>query len=281
MRHLSRVTRRMNIALHRRRQPRWVRPTLMAAGASFGLLAIGGTLVWATSTGALERLSEEIGAHLIHGSAQAGLVISEVYAEGRNHTTHRDVLSKLALQIGQPILGVDTVAMKARLETLPWVSSASVARQLPDRIHIRLVERRPLALWQHRGGYALVDRDGEVVPGEQVHRHTHLPLLVGEDAPRRAAALFAMLSVEPELMGRVRAAILVGGRRWNLRLDHDIDVRLPEHGAEAAWRRLAVKMREDGLLDRAVQSIDLRQADRMILRLRPDALPAKLAGVGA
>src|SRR3546814_10770851 len=57
----------------------------------------------------------------------------------------------LGLETGRPILAVDPAAARAALEALPWVASASVERQLPGTVYIRLTERAPLALWQDQG----------------------------------------------------------------------------------------------------------------------------------
>src|SRR5260370_32866439 len=76
-----------------------------------------------------------------------------------------------------------------------------------------------------------------------------------------------MLASEPELATRVTAAIRVGGRRWNLRVDDLIDVLLPEESAETAWSRLAELERANALLKRDVQTVDLRLPDRLVLRV--------------
>ena len=47
-----------------------------------------------------------------------------------------------------------------------------------------------------------------------------------------------MMASDPGLQARVAAAVRVGNRRWNLKLDNGVDVLLPEDATEAAWRRL-------------------------------------------
>ena len=96
-------------------------------------------------------------------------------------------------------------------------------------------------------------------------------------------ALERMFAAEPVLAGRVTAATRVGGRRWDVRLDGAIDVKLPEQDAQLAWAWLAAMEREHQLLDRDLAILDLRLPDRLVVRLPeaddPEAdAPADLPG---
>jgi cell division protein FtsQ len=150
------------------------------------------------------------------------------------------------------------------------VRRASVERQLPGTLYIRLVEREPMALWQEQGVIRVIDRDGEVISGIEPRRFAHLPLVVGADAPAHAEKLIAVMNSEPELRERVTAAVRVGGRRWNVQIEGHIDVRLPENDTAAAWSQLARIERQQGLLSRDVIIIDLRLPDRLVVRTDPE-----------
>ena len=80
-----------------------------------------------------------------------------------------------------------------------------------------------------------------------------------------------MLASEPDLATRVTAAVRVGGRRWNLRIDNAIDVLLPTDAPAAAWAELAGLERSSAILKRDVQAVDLRLPDRLVLRVNPEA----------
>ncbi len=125
----------------------------------------------------------------------------------------------------------------------------------------------------------LIDRTGAVIPVGRLDRFAKLPLVVGEDAASHAAELLAMLASEPDLAARVSAAVRVGGRRWNLRLDNAIAVLLPADDPAAAWADLARLERSSAILQRDVQAIDMRLPDRLVVRVAPeppkDASPAK------
>jgi cell division protein FtsQ len=73
----------------------------------------------------------------------------------------------------------------------------------------------------------------------------------------------------------VRASILVGDRRWNLRLKNGIDVRLPDTDMERALETLARLDRDKNLLNRDIVAVDLRLADRLTVRLSDAAAQAR------
>ncbi|MCH6574854.1 MAG: cell division protein FtsQ, partial [Bacteroidetes bacterium] len=136
---------------------------------------------------------------------------------------------------------------------------------------LNLVERRPLALWQRKGRFSLIDQKGVVILDEGLERYSDLLVVVGEEAPTHASRLLEILSTQPRLMPMVRAAVWGGGRRWNVRMVGNIDVRLPEKDPTRAWARLAEYDRTHRVLERDVQVLDLRFPDRLIVRKPPPA----------
>jgi len=207
-------------------------------------------------------------------SAEAGLGVNEVIVQGRSRVSADSVLNALGVKRGAPILAMNLGEARARLEALPWVKNASVERLLPGTLYVRIEERQPLALWQRNGKLELVDRDGKVLPVPRLDEFHTLIVVVGDEAPKQTAQLLDLLGVEPELRGHVAAAVLVGGRRWNIRLDNGIDIALPEENPGAAWRELARLDRSDGLLKRDIRRVDLRLPDRLIVQTAQPASDA-------
>jgi cell division protein FtsQ len=74
----------------------------------------------------------------------------------------------------------------------------------------------------------------------------------------------------------VRASVLVGERRWNLRLKNGIDVRLPESDVAPALARLVALDNEKNLITRDIVAIDLRLPDRVTVRLSEAAAQARI-----
>jgi cell division protein FtsQ len=213
-------------------------------------------------------------------TGKLGLTVSDIEVQGRTTTDTATILAALDAHAGTPILAVNPSRAKQQLEALPWVRSASIERRFPGTIYVRLVERKPLAVWQHDGKQELIDQDGTVIPVTDLSRFAKLPTVVGGDPARHGAAqLLDVLGSEPKLAERVTAVVLVGERRWNVRIDDTIDVMLPEDDLAGAWSKLAQLEHDHQILQRNVETIDLRLPDRLVMRVNDpapkDTPPAK------
>jgi cell division protein FtsQ len=238
------------------------------------LVVIGGTVaggVWLFRSGWVDRMLVEAEHRMFAAAASANLTLRSIQVEGRHETPPEAILAALQVVNGDPILSADPAEIKARLVRLAWVKTASVERRLPDTLYLRIEEHEPIAIWQHERRLMLVSAGGEEIEAPRPHDFDRYLLVVGEDAPAHAAALLDMLARAPALADRVTAAVRVGARRWNLRLDNRVDVKLPEDGALSAWLRLAQLERQHGLLERDLLSIDLRLPDRLVVKLTPEA----------
>jgi cell division protein FtsQ len=265
--------RRRRIAPAVRRAAPWAVAVVLAAGGCGGVVLSRLPVGQAVLDGAADRV--------VAASAALGLVVENIEVEGRETTDGATILAALAAERGTPILAVSPRRAKQKLESLPWVRSAAIERRLPGTLLVRLVERHPLAVWQHAGRQELIDREGAVIPVKELARFTRLPTVVGDDAASHAAALIEMLEREPDLAARVTAAVRVDDRRWNLRIDNAIDVLLPETSSGEAWTRLAALERVNNLLQRDIRTVDMRLPDRLVLRAAGpppgEAAPAKKA----
>lgn len=252
-------------------------------GIAFACLAaVGGVLAWSIQSGWLPRHLAQASEGAMVWSAQAGLSLEAIEVRGRGETRQADILGAVNAARGAPLLSLDIEAMRERLTALPWIVSAEIERRYPDRLLVTVKEAEPLALWQRNQKLFLVSRAGKVIETADLSKYARLLVIVGDKAPERAEALFDLLAQQPELKSRVTAAVYVGKRRWNLRFDNGLDVKLPEEGAEYAWQRLAQLQRQYGVLDKDVSVIDLRLPDQVVFRqAHPPAAEDETAPAGA
>jgi cell division protein FtsQ len=254
-----------------KRQRRLVRPGL----ALLGLCVAGAGLYAAVQTFSGDSFRERVG----QATASLGLRVQRVVIEGRQKTPEPLLWAALAVHEGDPILDFSIEEARARVERINWVQAATIERRLPGTILVQLQERRPFAVWQNQGRFVLIDRKGGIVTDSDVAAFARdVPLVVGAGAPQAASALIDALAAYPDVQSRMVAAVRVGERRWNLRMNNGADVLLPE-GAEApALKKLAELQSSLALLDRPLQVVDLRLPDRLVVRPQPEKPDPKEGG---
>ena len=205
----------------------------------------------------------------------AGFRITTVSVSGEKHLTSADILAAAGVRLDVSLLFLDADAARLRLKAMPWISEAAVRKLYPDRVEITLTEREPFAVWQVAGRISVISREGTVIAPLSGTEFASLPLVVGPGCGLRAGEFLTLLDRYPDIRDRVRASILVGERRWNLRLRNGIDIMLPESGVEAALELVSRLDRDKQLLSRDIAAVDLRLPDRVSVRLSDEAALAR------
>jgi cell division protein FtsQ len=205
----------------------------------------------------------------------AGFSIASVTITGSKQLSHDEVLAIGGITGRRSLLFLDAADVRERLKASPWIADATVLKLYPDRLSIDITERKAFALWQDDKRVSVIAEDGAVLEPYVARRFIGLPLVVGKGAEARAKDFLHLIAAYPQLKQSVKAVVLVGERRWNLRLASGLDIRLPETGVEAALDRLTRLDRDDRLLSRDIVAVDLRLPDRVTVRLSDEAAQAR------
>lgn len=249
-----------------------------------GLVGAGALLAGSIAYGvALGGHADNLRTGFVRGVGEvasvSGLGIHSVQIAGAEETSREEVVAALDLSSSPSNLTFDPFAARERLMELPWVREATVQKLYPNTLRVEVTEREAFALWQIGGIVSIVDEKGEAIEELTEPKFASLPLVVGYGANRSAGDLMAMLRAHPELAARFRAAVRVADRRWNVRLDNGVEIKLPERDAEAAVAELARLDREKALLSRDIVGVDLRPTDRIILTLSDAAVVRRKASL--
>ncbi len=199
-------------------------------------------------------------------TASMGFNVNDITVEGRRRTRREDLWHGVNVTVGKPIFAIDLHTTRMRVEALPWVREAVIIRQLPNVLHITLVERKAFALYQDGQSLSVIDKLGDPITSHHLNDFAHLPVFSGKGATLRAAGLVDLLYDYPVLHNRMTAAHWMGGRRWILRLNHGGEVHLPERDLAGALDRLMALEQQKRVLAIENQAIDLRLPDRVLLR---------------
>jgi cell division protein FtsQ len=203
-----------------------------------------------------------------------GFGVDVVTVSGATHMSEARLLSIAGISAKNSLPFFDVAAARARLEADPLVKQASVRKLFPNQIVVEIVERTPYAVWQKDGQVHAIAVDGAPIDDVRDGRYAGLPFVVGDGANTRASEFTMLLDAMEELRPRVEAGVLIGQRRWNLRLKSGIDIKLPEDDPKAAVAMLLRLQRQSRILDRDALALDFRAPDRVFVRMSEEAAAA-------
>ena len=256
---LPRALRRPARALAHLFSPDVTVPRYAGAALVFGMLGATG-LYGAVLGGHMPAIVQTV-------TSASGFALATVNVTGNSQTSEIDILGAIGLNGHTSLIGFDAEAARERIAALPWIQSVTVRKVYPATIDVMIEERRPFAIWQHGRELTIVDRRGQAIapyPGVGLRS---LPLVVVAAAAERAADFVDRIAAYPQVASHVVGYMRVADRRWDLRLE------------AAALSELSDLDREQGILTRDVETIDLRLPDRIAIGLSADAAKARQAAL--
>ena len=208
-------------------------------------------------------------------SADRGLYVEDVIVEGNRRTSYDDLIAALNFSENESILGIDIEQLQRQIEQLTWVRRCVVKRSFfPNNVLVHIEERKVQAVWQYQGRYYPVDTEGNVIEVEDFEPDAPVLVLTGEGAPQHLTELMEVLNTDEELAGRVKAAVYVSNRRWNLIFDnvnHGVVVKLPEKNFAEAYQKIALLNKRQGIFKRKLTSLDVRYRNKVIVDIDKSA----------
>jgi cell division protein FtsQ len=182
------------------------------------------------------------------------------------------VQPELELAVKESVRGnfllLDLDAVKAQVETLPWVYSASVRRYWPRDVYVRFTEQQIVARWGER---EWVNHVGEAVKVDGVEVAGGWPRLEGPVGTSRLV-FERYLSLERMLAGAglsIKRLTLTPRRTWRIELTNNLVLVLDREDLERKVERLTqVYHRTIAPQVQSIRQIDLRYTNGFAIEWR-------------
>lgn len=253
------------------------RPAPRGLGLSLAIALIAGAALFgATRGGQYQAFVAEHGGVADIVARALGFGIDVVTISGEAQLAEPEILALAGVTPKESLPFFDAAQARKNLEALPLIKQASVRKLYPDRIVIDIVERTPVGLWQKDGDVRTIAADGAVIAEMRDARFASLPFVVGEGANERLGEFIALLDASAELRSKIVAGILIGERRWNLKMKSGLEVKLPENDPLSAMTTLVALQRQSRILDRDLLTLDLRVEGKAFARLSEEAAAARV-----
>jgi cell division protein FtsQ len=224
----------------------------LSALVLFGAMGLGAAWGW-------ERLTDP-----------ALLPLRVVHIEGELRYLQLPVLERaVGPEVNGSFFGVNLERVREAAVALAWIERAEARRVWPDRLHLRVDEQLPLALW---GTDSLVNRRGEVFTPEDGRRPPGLARLDGpEGSATRVSEEFRSLRPRLQALGLEVSRLRLDARgAWTLELEKGPLVHLGSRELAARigrFLRLYPRLMASGA--GRMEIVDMRYANGLAIRWRP------------
>lgn len=248
----------------------WLRPGLRKA-LNFGVPVGVGVLAAATVLSQFDIRGEAVALfERVQGAVieQPQFMITEIAVPGVSEDLEEQIRTAAFVTLPKSSLEVSVANIRDRIEALDAVERARVQIRPSGVLEIRADERVAVVVWRTASGLQLLDAGGvRVAEIDSRLRRPDLPLIVGDGASALVPEAMDLLAAAGPISTRIRGLVRVGERRWDLVLDRGQLIRLPETEPAAALGRVLGFQEGEGLLNRDVLVVDMRNPDRPMLRL--------------
>lgn len=192
--------------------------------------------------------------------------------DGASEALAEQIREVTALDFPVSSFDLDLEGLRKTILKLPPVAEAGLQIGTGGMLRLNVVERVPVVIWRAPDGLHLTDDEGHFVAdlASRIDR-PDLPLIAGEGAVDRVDEAQAILAAAEPLKERLRGLNLVGERRWDLVLDREQVIKLPEEAPIPALEQVLALDQAQDLLARDVAVIDMRTPRRPTLRLAKGA----------
>jgi cell division protein FtsQ len=258
------------------RRQRWMLTPYVRMFLRTGLptvLLVGAATIWFAQEDNRVALVAQLTELREEFEARPEFRVSLARVEGASPELAEAVRAKLQLPLPMSSFDIDLDAARGRIEALDAVARADLRVRSGGVLQVVITERDPVAIWRTEAGLTLLDDTGHRVAG-LVSRSDRpdLPLIAGEGADLAASEALALFDAAGPLTPRIRGLVRMGNRRWDVVLDRDQRVMLPEDNPVQAMERLLALDQAQDIMNRDILTVDLRSDHRPTLRLTPNAL---------
>ena len=184
-----------------------------------------------------------------------------------------DVREILSIDFPVSSFDLDLNGLQEAVETLDAVAVASVRIRTGGVLEIDVEERKPRVIWRGDDALMLLDKTGHPVAALDARTgRPDLPLIAGRGADEAVEEALDLFLAAAPIQNRLRGFLRVGERRWDVVLDRDQRIMLPEtEPVMALEKAIALDVAQD-LLERDISVVDFRNPGRPVLRLGADAV---------
>ena len=200
-----------------------------------------------------------------------GFKIKNILIIGSHNLSQDYVINIINTQNHINILNVNLNRIYNKIIQNSWVEETYVERILPDTIKIKVLEKKPIAIWQNHKGNKLITINGDVISHANVNKFKNsFPIIKGEKSKENISTILKILETNKNFAKNIWSLTFINQRRWDLHFNQGLIVRLPSQDVIKAWQKIIKLQTNYNILNLKLTEIDLRNPEQILGKINFD-----------
>ncbi|MEO9653321.1 MAG: cell division protein FtsQ/DivIB [Roseobacter sp.] len=231
-------------------------------------MVLGGAVWWLADEDRRALVTETVKEARASFETRPEFMVQVMAIDGADHALALEIRTAVPLDFPVSSFDLTLSDIREKIVALDPVKSATIRIKPGGELHVDVSPRTPVVIWRGRDGLALFDVSGARV-GDVADRmeRPDLPLIAGGGATEHVKEALDLYRAAAPLGGRLRGIVRKGQRRWDIVLDRDQRILLPETEAVQALERVIALDGAQDILGRDVKRVDLRIGARPTIKM--------------
>ena len=200
-----------------------------------------------------------------------GFEIKNILISGTHNLSQDYLRNIINTQNHINILNVNLHSIYNQIIQNSWVEETYVERILPDTIKIKVLEKKPIAIWQNHKGNKLITINGDVISHANVNKFKNsFPIIKGEKSKENISTILKILETNKNFAKNIWSLTFINQRRWDLHFNQGLIVRLPSQDVIKAWQKIIKLQTNYNILNLRLTEIDLRNPEQILGKINFD-----------
>ena len=200
-----------------------------------------------------------------------GFKIKNVLISGTHNLSQDYLRNIINTQNHINILNVNLNTIYNKIIQNSWVEETYVERILPDTIKIKVLEKKPIAIWQNQNGNKLITVNGDVIYHANINKFKNsFPIIKGEKSKENISSILKILETNKNFAKNIWSLTFINQRRWDLHFNQGLIVRLPSQDIIKAWQKIIKLQTNYNILNLRLTEIDLRNPEQILGKINFD-----------
>ena len=197
------------------------------------------------------------------------LSISRIVVKGAQEQLKEEIIMLIRNVANEEFSALKAQSLRKKIKEIKKVKEAIVKFSTDGLVIVNVVERKQAVVFLNNNSYEVLDSNGVVLSKNSNYKGlSRLPLIVGKFGSRNIPELLNLVNE----IGLHESEVLYyegeGERRWNIHMKSNLVFKLPENNMNRGVELMRMFLRETNKYPRPLVSIDLRNLDKPIIKLK-------------